>query len=35
MRIAVEAANDLSESKLKTLIKVHGGIDAMPRMKVG
>lgn len=35
MRISVEAANELSESKLKALIKQHGGIDAMPRMKVG
>mmetsp|Transcript_16547 Transcript_16547/g.15889 ORF Transcript_16547/g.15889 Transcript_16547/m.15889 type:complete len:333 (+) Transcript_16547:86-1084(+) len=35
MRIAVESANDLSESKLKALIKLHGGMDAMPRMKVG
>ena len=35
MKASIIAANQLSETRLKSLIRTHGGIDAMPKMRTG
>lgn len=35
MKASLIAASELSETRLKALIRTHGGIDSMPKMRTG